>query len=177
MNISVEVVQLAIKQASYQVLLKEGLFELRRYDTMVTINCRESDLGGGSGFNRLFNFINGNNQDAKKISMTTPVINYPETDEPIMAFVMPPEFKLQDLPRPNDPSLELREIKERRMAVLRFSGAINTRRINQKKAELLKWIEEKQLPAVGEVILARYNPPIVPGLFRHNELLLEIQEA
>ena len=101
---------MAVEQASYKVLAKEGPFEIRLYEPMVVASCQEADLSGGDGFSRLFNYIGGNNRDSKKISMTAPVLNRPEARQATMAFVMPNRMRLQDLPRPNDPALELVEI-------------------------------------------------------------------
>ena len=40
---------MAVKQASYKILLNEGQFELRLYDPMVVVTCGEIDLAGGDG--------------------------------------------------------------------------------------------------------------------------------
>lgn len=165
---------MAIEQPAYRVLLKEGDFELRLYEPMLTVHCRESDLGGGEGFSKLFNYIGGNNESATKISMTKPVLNYPAEPEPTMAFVVPARIAAEGPPQPNDPALEVRSFAERQVAVLRFAGKISPEVIGQKQAQLLQWLADKHWTPAGEVALARYNPPIVPGFFRHNELLVEV---
>jgi hypothetical protein len=42
------------------------------------------------------------------------------------------------------------------------------------KAGLLDWIKEKQMTTTGKMQVARYNPPIVPTMFRRNELMIEV---
>ncbi len=167
---------MAVEQASYKVLAKEGPFEIRLYEPMVVASCQEADLSGGDGFSRLFNYIGGNNRDSNKISMTAPVLNRPEARQATMAFVMPNRMRLQDLPRPNDPALELVEIQERRMAAVVFSGRVNPGVTGRKKAELLEWLRKNRRAAVGETELARYNPPFLPGFLRRNELLVEVSD-
>lgn len=166
---------MAVEQASYKVLIHEGHFELRLYEPMVVVTSRETDFAGGDGFNRLFNYISGNNQESKKISMTAPVINYLEGKHSPTSFVMPKQYHLKDLPQPNDPALQAKEVQGRQVAVISFSGAVNSEVINKKKMELQEWLKEKQMIAVGVVELARYNPPFVPAFIRRNELLIEIQ--
>ena len=165
---------MAIEKASYQVLIHEGPFELRLYEPMIVVTSREIDLAGGDGFNRLFNYISGNNQESKKISMTAPVINYLEDQHSPTSFVMPKQYRMVDLPQPNDSTLKLKEVEGRQVAVVSFSGAINSEVIKQKKIELLEWLNEKQMITVGVMELARYNPPFVPAFIRRNELMIGI---
>ena len=166
---------MAVEQASYQVLAKEGPFELRLYEPMVIVTCEETDLAGGDGFSKLFNYISGNNRKSKKISMTAPVINHLEARQSTMAFVMPTQYRLQDLPQPNDPALQLKEIQGRRIAAITFSGRTSPRAISQRRTELQEWVQKKQWLPVGDTELARYNPPFLPAFLRRNELLIEIQ--
>ena len=167
---------MAVGKAAYRVDEKDGSFEIRTYEPMVLAVSREIDLRGYSGFNVLFNYISGNNQDSKKISMTAPVLNKLDEQDLTTAFVMPPAYKHPDeLPQPADPDLELREIPTRRVAAIIFSGNTSRRLISQKQAELLEWIKGRHLTSVGPIDLARYNPPFLPGFVKRNEILIEIK--
>lgn len=168
---------MAVEKAEYKVLVQEGSFELRSYEPMLVVTSRESDLSGGNGFNQLFNYISGNNQDSKKISMTAPVIDTLEGQQSTTSFVMPKDFELQDIPQPNDSALKPREIKERQVAVIRFSGTINSQTINDKKNQLEEWLKEKDMKPIGAMELARYNAPYVPPFARRNELIVEVETA
>lgn len=168
---------MSVEKAAYQVLIQEGPFELRLYAPMVVVTSKESDLSGGDGFNRLFNYISGNNRDAKKISMTAPVIDSLEGQQSTTSFVMPKDYQLQEIPKPNDPILTPREIKERQVATIRFSGAISNDLMNRKKNELEQWLKEKNFIPVGPMELARYNAPYVPPFARRNELIIEVQKS
>ncbi len=168
---------MAVEQASYKVLLKEGPFELRLYDPMVVATCRETDLAGKDGFNRIFNYISGNNRESMKIAMTAPVINYLEDQQSTTSFVMPIHYRLSELPQPNDPALQLKEIHRRQVAAVSFSGTINSSIISMKKIELQKWLQKKHLIAIGIMELARYNPPYIPSFIRRNDLMIEIQSV
>lgn len=166
---------MSVEKAAYQVLLQDGDIELRRYDPMVVVTSRDSDLAGGNGFNRLFNYISGNNQDSRQISMTSPVIDTLEGQQSTTSFVMPRQLSMKDVPIPNDPALSPREVQGRQVAAIRFSGTVSARTLNEKIDELNEWLEKKKLQPVGAMELARYNPPYVPPFARRNELLVEVE--
>lgn len=165
------------EKVSYQVLEQEGNLELRRYEPMIVVTSRVSDLAGGNGFNQLFNFINGYNHESKKIAMTAPVIDTLDGRISTTSFVMPRSFQLSDVPMPKDPALAPRVIGERQVAVIRFSGSVDTRSISDRKTELETWLKQKSLKPVGTMELARYNAPYVPALARRNELIVEVESA
>ena len=165
---------MAVEKASYKVIIKEGNLEVRLYDPMIIAVSADTDLRGSSGFNNLFNYINGKNLESRKIAMTAPVINNLTDEQPNIAFVMPKEYSLEELPEPLQSELELKEIPERYVAAVTFSGNVKQEVIEKKKHELEKWLKEKQITALGSIELARYNPPFIPGFMKHNELLVEV---
>ena len=165
---------MAVEQASYKTIIKEGDLEVRLYEPMVIAVSTENDLKGYSAFNTLFNYISGHNKESKKIAMTAPVINTMDSDQPTMAFVMPKEYSLEKLPQPSQPGIELKEIPERYVASISFSGNINQEIIKKKKYELHELLREKQITTIGSFELARYNPPFIPGLFKHNEIIIAV---
>ncbi len=57
---------MAVEKASYKVISKEGNFEVRLYDPMIVLVSQENDFNNTSGFNQLFNYISGKNQESKK---------------------------------------------------------------------------------------------------------------
>jgi hypothetical protein len=67
---------MAIEEASYTVIEKNGDFELRQYvPQIVAETIVEGDFNkvGNEGFSRLFGYISGNNTKKQSISMTAPV--------------------------------------------------------------------------------------------------------
>jgi hypothetical protein len=166
---------MSIEKAAYRVLLQEDNFELRLYEPMVVVTSKDSDLAGGNGFNRLFDYISGNNKESQKISMTAPVIDSLEGQRSTTSFVMPKQFSIQDVPLPEDPALQPREVKERQVATIRFAGTINAREIEERIAQLNEWLAKKELRPVGAMELARYNAPYVPSFARRNELMVEVE--
>jgi len=167
---------MAIEQAAYTILLKEGSFEIRQTEAMIVAITDESHLDGSRGFSEIFNYISGYNQGSKKIAMTTPVINELQEKSMTTAFVMPRQYALGDLPTPKSNVLKLKEVPSRVVAVLTFSGSINGNKLQEKQASLLSWLNEKNLVPLGYFQLARYNPPFIPGFLKRNEVSIEIQK-
>jgi hypothetical protein len=66
---------MAIESAKFTLIKKEKDFEVRVYDEIALAMSKENDFRGYSGFNEAFDYISGSNDQNRKISMTTPVIN------------------------------------------------------------------------------------------------------
>lgn len=112
-----------IEQPQYKLIKKQSPFELRRYLAFTMIEANDRDLDSYQGFRLAFDFIQGENQNRQKISMTAPVVNQ-MNDEGIQttAFVMPPKMAHEDVPNPNNQSLRKVLVPERICAVYRFSS-------------------------------------------------------
>jgi len=123
--------------------------------------------------------------ESKKISMTAPVTLQAESQlgeeqdatkdnkQWRMHFVMPSEYSLDTLPRPNNPAVTLREIPAKNYAAIRFSGFTGEEKVAKKTDELVTWLEGKGIEPIGEPELARYNPPWTLPFWRRNEVIIE----
>ena len=166
---------MAIEQPVYDVLIHDGAYELRRYAPMIVAVSKETDLRGYSGFNNVFDYIQGNNAQREKIAMTAPVINDLQESTLTTAFVMPKAYTMDNLPAPRSTQMALEENPERLVAACRFNGSVTAKLLAEKQAELVEWITAQGYLAVGSSQLARYNPPFIPGLFKRNEIWIDVQ--
>ncbi len=164
-----------IDQPKYTVIKKQAQFELRRYQAFTIIEATDIDLKSYNGFRLAFDFIQGENEKSQKIAMTAPVVNQ-LNDKGIQttAFVMPPKMKHEDVPLPLDKNLRKILIPERICAVYRFSFNPKMDIIRNYESLLRTWIEQEGYKIIGELQLARYNPPFIPGFLKHNELWFEV---
>ena len=112
---------------------------------------------------------------AKKIAMTTPVITQGGNNDWMMSFVMPKEFSLATLPKPNNPDITITQLPKEKFAVIIFSGLIRESSFNEKIEQLNQFIDEKKLNRLGAVQIARYNPPWTLPFFRRNELMVRVE--
>lgn len=163
------------KTAEYDVLLEEDPFEIRKYKNFTTAKVQEDDLKGSHGFNLLFNYIGGSNEEGKKIAMTTPVINELTNNGITTEFVLPFDKLDSKFPEPNDERITFKEYVNESFASIKFSGSVNEELIQEKMKLLFEWIKEKDYIPKGNVILARYNPPFIPGMFKKNEILIPVE--
>jgi SOUL heme-binding protein len=169
---------MATEEPPYQVVEREGAFELRDYAAMTiaeTLVREEFDRAGNVAFSALFGYISGKNQGGQKIAMTAPVRQQAEADGSFrVGFVTPAQYSLQSAPQPADPRIQLRELPGQRMAVLRYSGRWTQKNYLEHEASLLAWIKSRSLAAAGPVVYARYNAPFVPWPMRRNEVMVPV---
>ena len=135
---------MAIEEPKYTVIEKSGAFELRAYSPKIVAETLVSgplDKASSAGFKLIADYIFGNNTSRtggnEKISMTAPVTMEPKSEKISMTapvsmeqtggqwrvrFVMPSQYTLDTLPKPNNPAVTLREVPASNYAVIRFSG-------------------------------------------------------
>ena len=183
----------AIEQPKYQVEAKAERFELRRYAPYVVAEVEVSGDQGqavSQGFRKLAGYIFGANAGSAKIAMTAPVAQAPKGEKIAMTapvaqaptgrgrwtiqFMMPSQYRIEDLPKPNDPDVRFAAAPARRMAVLTFSGVARGGNYLEHAGELQRWIAARGLRARGEPVLAQYDPPWTPWFMRRNEVQIEV---
>lgn len=169
------------EEISYEVCGQIGEVEIRKYPAIRVASV--SGYGDNEAFMFLFRFITGKNRAQKRIAMTAPVItgqSIPMTapvisDATAMAFVMPEQMRMEDLPLPLEPVVKVQEIPPRTVAVIRFSGKAGKQAVDEMTARLLTTLgQEEHIRVTGTPFLMRYNPPFIPGFLRRNEVGVEI---
>ena len=162
----------------------------------------DMDTASRQGFRLIANYIFGNNiavgsDQAAKIAMTTPVTVEPQSSKIAMTapvtiepqsgdtrvrgalqwrihFVMPSQYTLATIPKPNNNAVTLHELPRKYMAVYRYSGFNTQARVQEKTEEALAWVKQQSLKVVGTPQLSRYDPPWTLPMFRRNEIMVEV---
>ncbi len=188
---------MAVEEPRYESLSQDGNIELRRYPPFIvaeTVVSGDMDEASSKGFRAIADYIFGNNRvvgaadaaGSTKIAMTAPVTLEPQAASPggpaelrgatqwRVHFVMPSQYTLATLPRPNNAAVTLREVPAKEWAVLRYSGFNSEASVQQRTDELLAWVAARQLTPLGNPQLARYNPPWTLPPFRRNEIMIEV---
>jgi len=194
-----------VELAKYDVVKTAGKIEIRDYAPMIVA---EVEVGGerkeaiNQGFRMIADFIFGNNAPAKKVAMTTPVIQQkseqiamtapviqqkseqiamtaPVIQESVgdkwkVRFVMPANYTLDTLPRPNNNKVRLEEIDSKRYAVISFSGIADTGKLQRKTKELAEYVKAESMQPLSVETYAFFNPPWTLPFFRRNEVMIEI---
>lgn len=175
--------------------------EVRSYERMVLVSADMSGNGRNSAFRKLFRYISGDNEGATtiamtapvfmdgehprdrqptltegtNIAMTTPVLMGSPAGQPLMSFVMPKDFTLQTTPKPKDPTLQVSELKNYRVAAIQFSGTFSDRNVETHTKILQDWLKTAGYTAIGAPVEAGYNGPMTLPMLRRNEILIAIQ--
>lgn len=162
----------AYSTAPFKLQRASGEFELRDYSKLTVVETPLTDSDGNSGFGRLFRYISGGNEAEQKIAMTTPVFMSGEGQNSAMSFVMPADLKTEQVPKPRDKSISIREVPADRYAVLRFSGGRNAKNQAEALARLKSWMAAEGLSVLSPPVFAYFDPPWTPTFLRRNEVML-----
>jgi effector-binding domain-containing protein len=183
---------LRVEKANYTVIRQDKNFELRDYPSQIVAETEVSGTiedAGNRAFRPLFNYISGENRSQEKISMTSPVTQEASSEKIAMtapvaqqstadgwmvSFMMPQSYTMDTLPTPNDPKVQVREIPQRRMACVTYSGTWSEKRYLRNLQDLEAWIAENGFTVLGSAVWARYNPPFTPWFLRRNEILIPV---
>lgn len=184
-----------VEQAKYTVVEKHDNIEIREYAPALVAEVEvsgERQEAIKQGFRQIADFIFGNNAPAQKVAMTAPVIQQTEqkksqpiamtapvlqsgTDNKwVVQFVMPSEYTMQTLPKPNNAAVKIKEIPSKRFAVIRFSGFATSDALQAQTEALKQFMVTKNLKAPSLVQYAFYNPPWTLPFMRRNEVMAEI---
>ena len=165
----------AIEEPSFELLDTVEEVELRQYAP--TIQARtpmQVDDSSSSGFKRLAGYIFGGNAQEQSIAMTAPVEQSMAAADAYMAFTMPSEHAMAELPAPNDSNVSLHEVPARTVAAISFSGWATGGKVEKMTRELMRTLEANGIETVGPPSLNQYNPPWTPPWMRRNEVVVEI---
>jgi hypothetical protein len=192
-------------QPTYTKETQLGRLELRRYAPQIRattwIDASTWSETLSDGFQRLADYIFGGNEYEERLTMTTPVLlsmpasgpqrrsdegfhavgvaTVPQLNGPArrqMAFVMPRERTLDELPYPKDRRVVLAGVRAQRVAALSFRGSYGGDLPAHKRNELLFLVKCAGLKPRSEVWFAAYDGPSTLPVLRHNEVLVEVEE-
>jgi hypothetical protein len=186
---------MAIETPKYDVLQKEGNFEIRQYKGYITASVEVKSNyrdAWNSGFRILADYIFGKNKSKTYIAMTAPVTEQDITNEKIdmtapvtstvvdrdkkyiISFSMPAKYTMENLPEPMNKQIKLQKVKPYKAAALTFRGYMNEKSATNKEADLRSWMRRNNLSTRSTLILAQYNPPWILGPFRRNEIIAKL---
>ena len=183
---------MAIEEAKYQVVMKEGKFEIREYESHILAEVEiKGDMEGTSSqaFRPLFKYISGENRVQEKVAMTTPVsqeaanakisMTTPVSQERsaeawAISFMMPATYTMETIPIPTNPRIKIREVPPRQVAIIQYSGRWTESGYLKHKQALEAWIQSEGWSINGSAIWARFNAPYTPWFMRRNEVQIPV---
>lgn len=180
-----------VEQAKYEVVESLGDIQIRDYAPMIVA---EAEVSGerkeaiNQGFRIIADYIFGNNAPKQKVAMTAPVIQQttekiamtaPVTQEGAgnswkVRFVMPANYTMDTLPKPNNDAVKLEKIPGKRFVVIRFSGMAGEDSLKEHTDVLNLFIRDKKLEPLSQATYAFFNPPWTLPFLRRNEVMVEV---
>jgi hypothetical protein len=168
--------QNGIEKYPYKVIKTYDAFEVRSYEatlfTSVKLTTGDYKKGSSQGFSVLAGYIFGGNEENKKIAMTSPVSMSLE-DSMTMMFMVPKNFKKEDLPKPNQSQIEFKEEPAKKMAIVTFGGWANDNKIEDYKNQLIKALDKEGISYTNRFYFFGYNAPY-EAINRKNEVVVEL---
>ena len=165
---------IAIEEPVYEVekAWEAEQIEIRAYAPRV-MAVTGMDEDSDSGFRVLAGYIFGGNAEEQKIAMTAPV-QQSMAGEKEMAFMMPAEYALEDLPEPEDQRVSFREAPAYTAAVIQFSGWASAEKADENWHQLRRFLIAEGIDITGEPTLNQYNPPWTLPFMRRNEIIVPV---
>lgn len=180
-----------VEKPKYQATALTNEIELRSYDPMLVAMVQMSGSRKDAiseGFRVLADYIFGNNtleqnismtapveqQAGQKISMTAPVQQQQRSNSWMISFVMPKQFTLKTIPKPNNEMVKINEVPAQRFITIRFSGGNSDDNIRKNESALFNYITQNKINVTGEPKYAFYNPPWTLPFMRRNEIMVQL---
>lgn len=170
-----------LENPKYTILEKNNHFQIRKYDEMTIAKITtvgERYEGLRKGFIPLARYIGAKDREGPKISMTAPVMQQKIiNDDWEISFYMPSKFDTDQLPISENNQIKIVTTPSTIMAVITFSGVAKTELLENKFANLIKWIEEINYEIIlgSKPIYSYYNDPSTPGFLRKNEIMIPVE--
>lgn len=165
-----------IESPQYKVLNTIEEVEVRLYPKMIVAKTSLSDNSfenqGSNGFRTIANYIFGGNEKNQKIAMTAPVV-MEMSDSATMYFVMPKQYKKEELPNPSSKNVQIVEEAPKTLAVITYGGYSSDKKIEKHQRDLMKVLVKNNIKTKGAFLYMGYNAPW-DILNRRNEVAIEV---
>jgi hypothetical protein len=84
-------------------------------------------------------------------------------------------MKADEVPLPTDSRVEMVPTPAHFAAAKRFSGGWNEERFAKEGELLVNAVKAAGLKSIGDIYLARFDPPWKPGFLKRNEVIIKIE--
>lgn len=171
------IAEVTVKDASLRQALNQGFRQVAAY---IFGGNEAVGMRGGSESVAMTSPVRVEKAEGRSesIAMTSPVAADLAGDGVYrVSFMMPSKYTKDNIPRPKNPDVIIKEVAPRTVAAIAFSGNIpNEGLVREKEAALRKLLAAEGLEVDGAPMLFQYHPPFAPGFVRRNEVLLAIKE-
>ena len=166
-----------IETYAFKIIDSYETIEIRQYEaslfTSVQMPSNNYRKTSSKGFSVLAGYIFGGNDKEEKIAMTSPV-TMSLKDSTTMLFLVPKKYTRDNLPVPNDSSIEFKDVPEKKVAAISFGGWANDSKIASFKKKLIGVLNSKGIKYTDNFYFLGYNAPM-EVFNRKNEIIVELE--
>ena len=166
-----------IETYAFTIIDSYETIEIRQYEaslfTSVQMSSNNYRKTSSKGFSVLAGYIFGGNDKEEKIAMTSPVAMSLK-DSTTMLFLVPKKYTRDNLPVPNDSSIEFKDVPEKKVAAISFGGWANDSKIASFKKKLIDVLNSKGIKYTDNFYFLGYNAPM-EVFNRKNEIIVELE--
>jgi hypothetical protein len=166
-----------IETYAFTIIDSYETIEIRQYEaslfTSVQMPSNNYRKTSSKGFSVLAGYIFGGNDKEEKIAMTSPVAMSLK-DSTTMLFLVPKKYTRDNLPVPNDSSIEFKDVPEKKVAAISFGGWANDSKIASFKKKLIDVLNSKGIKYTDNFYFLGYNAPM-EVFNRKNEIIVELE--
>lgn len=170
--------QSGIEKYPYEIVKKYEGFEVRSYKatlfSSVKLGTSEYRKASSQGFSILAGYIFGGNDKNEKIAMTSPVAMSLEDSMEVM-FMVPKDYNKENLPKPNESSIVIKEEPAKTVAAISFGGFANEEKIEAYKLKLSQALDKEGVKYTKRFFFLGYNSPYEVAN-RLNEVIVELED-
>lgn len=128
----------------YKVLSKDKNIEIREYEDILLASTKTIlNENQDSGFNNVFDYISGKNQEKTKISMTTPVVTYKDDDKLTVS-------------KPSEKEVFINELKKSLYGVIRLMGSWTDNNFDKYNQILVDYLLSNNYEILSARLILRY---------------------
>ena len=165
-----------IEMYPYTVKQEYDDFEIREYESSlfstVKLPSSKYETASNDGFRMLAGYIFGGNENNKSIAMTSPVA-MSLGDSMTMMFMVPAEYSLETLPKPNESRINFQQVPAKTVAAISFGGWSNDEKIQNYKTQLIAALDAERVSYSDRFYFLGYNAPF-EVFNRRNEVIVEL---
>ena len=166
-----------IETYAFTIIDSYETIEIRQYEaslfTSVQMPSNNYRKTSSKGFSVLAGYIFGGNDKEEKIAMTSPVAMSLK-DSTTMLFLVPKKYTRDNLPVPNDSSIEFKDVPEKKVAAISFGGWANDSKIASFKKKLIDVLNSKGIKYTDNFYFLGYNAPM-EVFNRKHEIIVELK--
>ena len=168
-----------IETYAFTIIDSYETIEIRQYEaslfTSVQMPSNNYRKTSSKCFSVLAGYIFGGNDKEEKIAMTSPVAMSLK-DSTTMLFLVPKKYTRDNLPVPNDSSIEFKDIPEKRVAAISFGCWSSDSKIASFRSKLITALNTKGIEYTDNFYFLGYNAPM-EVFNRKNEIIVELEKS